>query len=178
MEKGQGEVSQKQQSTGVFNRYLNGVNLAPSNGEDLSEDITTVVRLVRRLFEYKEEILKLFGNFYYSPEEGLRVFCLFLRICFRPSGRLTGFSNSLVGLCRCHAESWSPLPSVQRMEQQANVERLMGGLYADVWRRSIIGFRAWLWGSCITCKSTENTPESYSVQVIITPALVSAKVVW
>lgn len=75
MEKGQGEVSQKQQSTGVFNRYLNGVNLAPSNGEDLSEDITTVVRLARRLFEYEEEILKLFGNFYCSPEEGLRGFC-------------------------------------------------------------------------------------------------------
>lgn len=50
MEKGQGEVSQKQQRTGVFNRYLNGVNLAPSNGEDLSEDITTVVGLVRRGF--------------------------------------------------------------------------------------------------------------------------------
>lgn len=50
MEKGQGEVSRKQQSTGVFNRYLNGVNLAPSNGEDLSEGITTVVCLVRRGF--------------------------------------------------------------------------------------------------------------------------------
>lgn len=33
-----------------FNRYLNGVNLAPTNGEALSEDITTVVGLVRRGF--------------------------------------------------------------------------------------------------------------------------------
>lgn len=137
MEKGQGEVSQKQQSTGVFNRYLNGVNLAPSNGEDLSEDITTVVRVVRRGFWSTRR--KSFRNFYYSPEEGLCVFSLFLRICFRLSGRLTGFSNSLVGLCRCHAENWSPLPSVQHMEQQqANVDSkameapLMGSLYMQM----------------------------------------------
>lgn len=74
MEKGQGEVSQKQQSTGVFNRYLNGVNLAPSNGEDLSEDITTVVRLVRRGFLSTKRKSLNSSETFITP---LRRFCFF-----------------------------------------------------------------------------------------------------
>lgn len=83
-----------------FNRYLNGVNLAPSNGEALSEDITTVgyIRFGERgLFEDDRKILKLFGNFYYSPEEGLCICSFLLEAYFQPTRLLIGFSKSLLG---------------------------------------------------------------------------------
>lgn len=188
MEKGQGEVSQKQQSTGVFNRYLNGVNLAPSNGEDLSEDTTTVVRLVRRGFLSTRRNSLNSSETFITP---LRRACVF-------SAWFCGSVFDSPGVWRVLAIVWWDCVSVtlrvgghfppsstwNNKKQMWKGEESHGSsahgqpLYADVRRRSIIGFHAWLWRSCITCKNSENTLESYSAQVIITPAPASAKVVW
>lgn len=157
-----------------FNRYLNGVNLAPSNGEALSEDITTVAALVRGLLsEDDEKVLKLFGNFYYSPEKGLCICRLLLDVCCQPNSRLICFSNSLLGCLSLESVSvpgwWSEfsflfLECRRKTRECLNVQNEKATeadgkqLHADVWRRSIIGFCAWICGSHITC-ATVRTPK-------------------
>lgn len=71
-----------------FNRYLNGVNLAPSNGEALSEDITTVAGLVRGDF------LRTIGKSLNSLETfitPLRRVSAFAASCWRPVFSPPGF---------------------------------------------------------------------------------------
>lgn len=185
MEKGQGEVSQKQQSTGVFNRYLNGVNLAPSNGEDLSEDTTAVVGLVRRGFlSTSRKSLNSLETFI-TPLRGVCGFSACFWGSLQPFG---GFLATVwwdfvsvtlrVGVLFPLFSVWNKNKQMWKGKESNGSSTDGQPLYADVWRTPVIGFHAWMWGSCITCKNTENTPESSIAQVIITPAAVSAKVVW